>query len=85
MSLMFQAMSSTLTTEGDLPLFLNVISGALLLHAEDTTVMRRCMATLINASQHFKQVFSTTGYVTFAFLIHVHCIFVKHMFMFNPW
>ena len=58
---MFRGLSSTTTSEGDLLLFLNVIDGVLLLHAGDTAIMRQCIATLINAARHFKQVFATSG------------------------
>lgn len=61
---MFRGMSSTITHAGDLPMFLNVINGTLLLHADDSAMLRLCMATFINACRHFKQVFATTGWVT---------------------
>jgi len=58
---MFRGMSSTITHAGDLPLFLNVVNGTLLLHADDAAMLRLCFATFINACRHFKQVFATTG------------------------
>ena len=58
---MFQGMSSTTTSEGDLLLFLNVVNGVIILHAEDTSVLRMCIACFINAAKHFVQVFSTSG------------------------
>lgn len=58
---MFGSMSSTFTTADDLLLFLNVINGTLLLHCEDSAMLRLCLGTLLNASRHFKQVFSTSG------------------------
>ena len=58
---MLRGMSSTVTHAGDLPLFLNVVNGTLLLHADDTAMLRLCFASFINACRHFKQVFSTTG------------------------
>ena len=62
MANMFGSMSSTFTLAGDLPLFLNVLSGALLLHCEDTAILRTCLATFINASRHFKQVSDIHGF-----------------------
>ena len=56
MSRMFAVMSATTTLEGDLLLFLSVINGTLLLHCEDTALLRACLATYINAARHFKQV-----------------------------
>lgn len=55
-------MSTTVTADGDLPLFLNVINGTLLLHCEDTAMLRCCLATYLNASRHFKQVFAINGF-----------------------
>ncbi|CAD5116523.1 DgyrCDS5405 [Dimorphilus gyrociliatus] len=59
---LFMSMSTTVTADGDLPLFLNVINGTLLLHCEDTAMLRCCLATYLNASRHFKQVFSINGF-----------------------
>ncbi|ESO05346.1 hypothetical protein HELRODRAFT_191448 [Helobdella robusta] len=61
-STMFRGMSSTITHVGDLPLFLNVINGVLILHAEDSFLFRYCIATYINVCKHFKQVFASTGF-----------------------
>ena len=61
MSTMFKSMSSTVTLSGDLPLFLNVVNGTILLHCGDTAMLRFCIATFINACRHFKQVFATSG------------------------
>lgn len=48
---------------GDLHLFVNVINGVLILHCEDSAVLRHCMATFIEMTYHFKTVFSTNGLV----------------------
>lgn len=41
---MFQKMASTFPWSNDLQLFLNVYNGTLVLHAEDATLLRQCMA-----------------------------------------
>ncbi|CAB4054728.1 UNC80 [Lepeophtheirus salmonis] len=43
-------------------LFINVICGALALHAEDSCILRYCFATIINAAHQFKNIFSNSGY-----------------------
>lgn len=60
---MFSGMSGTLTWASDLPLFLNVVNGSLVLHAEDVGILRVCIATYINAARHFKQAFASSGLV----------------------
>ena len=68
---LFRGLSSTVTSEGDLLLFLNVINGVLLLHAGDTAILRQCAATVVNAARHFKQVFATNGFVTLQWLLQI--------------
>lgn len=58
---MFEGMAGNLTYTTDLHLFLNVINGAFLLHCEDSSMLRLCMAAYINAAHHFKNLFSTNG------------------------
>ncbi|XP_050693714.1 protein unc-80 homolog isoform X3 [Eriocheir sinensis] len=60
---MFEGMAGNLTYTTDLHLFLNVINGAFLLHCEDSSMLRLCMAAYINAAHHFKNLFSTNGYL----------------------
>ncbi|XP_069159541.1 protein unc-80 homolog isoform X1 [Procambarus clarkii] len=60
---MFEGMAGNLTYITDLHLFLNVINGAFLLHCEDSSMLRLCMASYINAAHHFKNLFSTNGYL----------------------
>ncbi|KAL5280592.1 unc-80 family protein [Megaselia abdita] len=59
---MFEAMAGNFAYSADIQLFLNVLSGAALLHAEDSCIMRYVMATFINAAFNFKNIFSTNGY-----------------------
>lgn len=59
---MFEAMAGNFAYSADIQLFLNVLSGAAILHSEDCCIMRYVMATFINAAFNFKNIFSTNGY-----------------------
>ena len=52
---------------GDIHLFINVINGVMILHCEDSVVLRHCMATYIDMAVHFNNLFSNNGY---AFLVY---------------
>uniref|UniRef100_A0A1I8EPX7 Uncharacterized protein n=1 Tax=Wuchereria bancrofti TaxID=6293 RepID=A0A1I8EPX7_WUCBA len=43
---------------GDLHLFINVINGVTLLHCENVTILRRCMATYLSMAIHFNTLFT---------------------------
>ncbi|XP_017782231.1 PREDICTED: LOW QUALITY PROTEIN: protein unc-80 homolog, partial [Nicrophorus vespilloides] len=60
---MFEAMAGNFAFSGDIHLFLNVLNGAVILHSEDACILRYVMATFINAAFHFKNIFSTNGYL----------------------
>ncbi|KAL3277360.1 hypothetical protein HHI36_012710 [Cryptolaemus montrouzieri] len=60
---MFEAMAGNFAYSGDIHLFLNVLNGSLILHSEDACILRYVMATYINAAFHFKNIFSTNGYL----------------------
>ncbi|XP_071444564.1 protein unc-80 homolog isoform X1 [Hetaerina americana] len=60
---MFEAMAGNFAYSGDIHLFLNVLNGALILHSEDSCILRYVMATYINAAHNFKNIFSTNGYL----------------------
>ncbi|KAF7271721.1 hypothetical protein GWI33_015431 [Rhynchophorus ferrugineus] len=60
---MFEAMAGNFAYSGDIHLFVNVLNGALILHSEDACILRYVMATYINAAFHFKNIFSTNGYL----------------------
>ena len=60
---MFEATSGFFADSADIHLFLNVINGTLLLHCEDASILRLCMATYINAAHQFKNIFATNGYL----------------------
>ncbi|XP_046741999.1 protein unc-80 homolog isoform X7 [Diprion similis] len=60
---MFEAMAGNFAYSGDIHLFLNVLNGAIILHSEDSCILRYVMATYINAAHNFKNIFSTNGYL----------------------
>ncbi|KAL0270475.1 UNVERIFIED_CONTAM: hypothetical protein PYX00_007876 [Menopon gallinae] len=62
-SRMFEAMAGNFAYSGDIHLLLNVLNGALILHSEDSCILRYVMATYINAAHNFKNIFSTNGYL----------------------
>ena len=57
----FEATASTFASSGDIHIFLNVVNGALTLHAETATMLRMCLAVYINAALQFKNIFSVNG------------------------
>ncbi|XP_031777864.1 protein unc-80 homolog isoform X3 [Nasonia vitripennis] len=59
---MFEAMAGNFAYSGDIHLFLNVLNGALIIHSEDSCILRYVVATYINAAHNFKNIFSTNGY-----------------------
>jgi hypothetical protein len=60
---MFEATSGFFAQSADIHLFLNVVNGALILHCEDASMLRLCMATYINAAHQFKNIFAINGYL----------------------
>uniref|UniRef100_A0A6G5ABV8 Protein UNC80 C-terminal domain-containing protein n=1 Tax=Rhipicephalus microplus TaxID=6941 RepID=A0A6G5ABV8_RHIMP len=63
MARMFEAMAGFFAHSSDIHLFLNVVNGALVLHPEDATILRLCMATYINAAHQFRNIFASNGYL----------------------
>ncbi|TGZ66684.1 hypothetical protein CRM22_005205 [Opisthorchis felineus] len=62
LSSLFERMPNTYPWSADLQLFLNVYNGTLILLAEDSSVLRQCLAFYIQCSHQFKMAFSTSGY-----------------------
>lgn len=60
---MFEAMAGNFAYSVDIHLFLNVLNGAVILHSEDSCILRYVVATYINAAHNFKNIFSTNGYL----------------------
>ena len=60
---MFEAMAGNFAHPEDIQLFLNVLNGSMALHAGDSVILRYCMATIINATHQFKNIFNTSGYL----------------------
>ncbi|XP_078453386.1 protein unc-80 homolog [Lampetra planeri] len=59
---MFLGMPSEFPWGDEVMLFLNVFNGALLLHCEDSSLLRQFLATTINTALHFNHLFSLNGY-----------------------
>ncbi|KAM9767098.1 protein unc-80 homolog isoform 5-T5 [Menidia menidia] len=59
---MFLGMPSEYPWGDEMMLFLNVFNGALLLHPEDSALLRQYTATAINTAVHFNHLFSLSGY-----------------------
>lgn len=59
---MFLGMPSEYPWGDEIMLFLNVFNGALLLHPEDSALLRQYTATAINTAVHFNHLFSLSGY-----------------------
>lgn len=60
---MFELTSGFFLQLGDIHLFLNAISGIFVLHCEEASVSRLCLATFINATHQFKNIFATDGFM----------------------
>lgn len=58
----FLGMPSEFPWGDEIMLFLNVFNGALLLHPEDSALLRQYAATVINTAVHFNHLFSLSGY-----------------------
>lgn len=63
MARMFEAMAGFFAHSSDIHLFLNVVNGALVLHPEDASILRLCMATYVNAAHQFRNIFASNGYL----------------------
>lgn len=59
---MFVGMPSEYPWGDEMMLFLNVFNGALLLHPEDSSLLRQYTATAITTAIHFNHLFSLSGY-----------------------
>uniref|UniRef100_A0A8D2LZS7 Unc-80 homolog, NALCN channel complex subunit n=1 Tax=Varanus komodoensis TaxID=61221 RepID=A0A8D2LZS7_VARKO len=59
---MFWGMPSEFPWGDEIMLFLNVFNGALILHPEDSALLRQYAATVINTAVHFNHLFSLSGY-----------------------
>lgn len=59
----FKGVRGQLTSATELQLAVNVINGDLLLHCEDSSQLRLCIASLINTVRDFRTIFSSNGYL----------------------
>lgn len=59
---MFEAMAGNFAYSSDIHLLMNVLNGALILHSQDSLILRYVVATYINGAHNFKNIFSLNGY-----------------------
>ena len=65
-------------------LFLNVVNGALLLHSENHTILRFCLASLLTAAGKFNAIFKQDGYqMIVPTLIQVYALHMRNSLVTN--
>lgn len=47
----------------DIAMLISVLNGVLLLHCQDSAILRHCLATFITVSRNMKSLFATTGFL----------------------
>ena len=60
---LFKSLRPDFDWSNNIILFLNVINGALLLHSEDSTILKYCLASLLMAATKFNSIFKKDGYL----------------------
>lgn len=60
---LFKSLKPDFDWSNNIILFLNVINGALLLHSEDSTILKYCLASLLMAVIKFNSIFKKDGYL----------------------
>lgn len=60
---LFKSLKPDFDWSNNIILFLNVINGALLLHSEDSTILKYCLASLLVAATKFSSIFKKDGYL----------------------
>ena len=61
---LFTSVKADYEWSNSMALFLNVINGSILLHSEDHSILRFCLASLLTAASKFRSVFKKDGYQT---------------------
>jgi len=59
---LFRSIKPDYDLSNSMILFLNVVNGALLLHSENHTILRFCLASLLTAAGKFNAIFKQDGY-----------------------
>lgn len=76
---LFKSMKPDFDWSNNIVLFLNVINGALLLHSEDSAILKFCLATLMMAATKFSAIFKTDGYLMIVpTLIQVYALHIRN-------
>lgn len=78
---MFEKMENAFMFD-DLHLFINVINGIMIIHCEDISILRRCMATYITMTIHFNTLFASQveNFIFFSFLFFATKNFTLRVF-----
>jgi len=83
---MFLGMPSEFPWGDEIMLFLNVFNGALILHPEDSALLRQYAATVINTAVHFNHLFSLSGYQwVLPSMLQVSCFCEKYKGRLTEW
>lgn len=74
-------MDSKTANSSDLTTFLNVINGTFILHCENVSMLRSCLAMYIFIAKHFQQIFSSNGYLKNFFILVISYKLFKVYFL----
>ena len=76
---LFKSIKPDFDWSNSLILFLNVINGALLLHSEDSNILKYCLASLLMAATKFNSIFKKDGYLMIVpTLIQVYALHIRN-------
>ena len=76
---LFKSIKPEFDWSNSLILFLNVINGALLLHSEDSNILKFCLASLLMAATKFGSIFKKDGYLMIVpTLIQVYALHIRN-------
>ena len=76
---LFKSIKPEFDWSNNLILFLNVINGALLLHSEDSNILKFCLASLLMAATKFSSIFKKDGYLMIVpTLIQVYALHIRN-------
>ena len=76
---LFKSIKPDFDWSNNLILFLNVINGALLLHSEDSNILKFCLASLLMVATKFSSIFKKDGYLMIVpTLIQVYALHIRN-------
>lgn len=81
---LFRSIKPDYDLSNSMILFLNVVNGALLLHSENHTILRFCLASLLTAAGKFNAIFKQDGYqMIVPTLIQVYALHMQNSLITN--